>query len=190
MAVSLHNQAQKDFVIKYLKPKLKENKIKDVRVFLAMGLSKPAEFGLGKYDREDIIYWLYKNLGTKDYFKDSTAIFPFEFEYFKDNNFTIPDTIKTISQYAFASSNIRKIVIPKNVKSIEMCAFAESKIQEVTFENFSDVTIDSGVFVDSELKTIYVEDGVDENTLTVFHTRMPEVYIVSSSTGEILRDVE
>lgn len=190
MAVKLHTQKQKDFVIKYLRPKLQENKIKDVRMFLAMGLSKPAEYGLDKFDREDIIYWLYKNLSTEDYFKDSDVIFPFEFECFKDRTFIIPNTITNIYQYAFTDSNIRKIVIPSTVKTIGTCAFSDSEIQEVVFENFSTIKLDSGVFVDSKLKTIYVEDGVDDNTLIVFHARMPDIDIISSSTGEVLREAE
>ena len=190
MAVKLHTQKQKDFVIKYLKPKLQENKIKDVRLFLAMGLSKPAEYGLDKFDREDIIYWLYKNLGTESYFKDSTVIFPFEFEYIKDRTFTIPNTITNIYHWAFVNSNIRKIIIPSSVKSIGKCAFSESELQEVIFENFSNITLDSGVFVDSKLETIYVEDGIDDKTLTVLHTRIPDIDIISSSTGEVLRQAE
>ena len=190
MAIKLHTQQQIDFVVEHLKPQLQENKIKDVRLFLSMGMSRPEEFNLEAGDREDIIYWLYKNLGTEEYFKNSTAIFPFEFEYLKDRTFTIPNTITTIYQYAFSNSNIRKIIIPKSVKSIGACAFCESEIQEVIFEDFSNVKLDSGVFVDSNLDIIYVEDNADESALTVFHTRIPYVTIVSSSTGEVLREAE
>ncbi len=187
MAKRLTNEKQIKFVVENIKPFLQKNNIKDARLIISLGLSGKNNLGLTDDDRVEILTWMYQNLGPTTYFKDSNTIFPFEFNYYVGYTFVIPDTIQSIQQYAFANSNIRKIIIPKSVKGIGIGAFSESSIREVTFENFSNVKFDSGVFVDSDLDIIYVDEKADESALTEFHTRIPSVTIVSSSTGEVLR---
>lgn len=190
MSKKLTRENQINFVLEYIKPLLQQNNVKDARLITVLGLSGKHDIDLSDDDRIEIVTWMYKNLGPTLYFKDSTTIFPYEFSYYVDRTFIIPETIQTIQQYAFSESNIRKIIIPKNVHAIGMGAFSESSITEVIFENFSNVKLDAGVFVDSDLEIIYVEDNADKSALNEFHIRIPSVHIISASTGEVLIEAE
>lgn len=186
MAKRLTKEKQIKFVVENIKPLLQKNNIKDARLIISLGLSGKNNFELTDDDRVEILTWMYQNLGPTTYFKDSNTIFPFEFNYYVGSTFVIPNTIQSIQHYAFANSNIRKITIPKSVRGIGIGAFSKSSIREVTFENFSNVKFDSGVFVDSDLDTIFIEDNADKSSIEEFHIRIPSVTIVSSSTGEVL----
>ena len=52
----------------------------------------------------------------------------------KQAEVTIPATVTTISDLAFALSNVKNIVIPKSVQTLGDGAFYKSKIQNITFE--------------------------------------------------------
>lgn len=186
MAKRLTKEKQIKFVLNNIKPLLQKNKIKDARLIISLGISGKDDIGLTDEDHIEILTWMYQNLGPATYFKDSNTIFPFEFNYYVGSTFIIPDTIQSIQQYAFANSNIRKITIPKSVRGIGIGAFSESSIREVTFENFSNVKFDSGVFVDSDLDTIFIEDNANKSSIEEFHLRCPSVTIVCARTGEVL----
>ena len=65
------------------------------------------------------------------YNKDKTSLIA---SAAKNTSVTIPKTVTNIQDFAFALSNIKKIIIPKTVKDLGAATFYKSKIQTITFE--------------------------------------------------------
>lgn len=79
-------------------------------------------------DKENKFYTAYKNVL---YNKNKTSLIAVAS---KNTSVAIPKTVTKIQDFAFALSNVKKIVIPKTVKDLGAATFYKSKIQTITFE--------------------------------------------------------
>lgn len=178
------SQTEVDFVVKKLKPLLKQNQIERARQVVTT-------YGYAEYGNESthkVIDWLYSILGPDMYFKDSTEIYPFEFQEYPSSSFVIPSGITGISNYAFIDSWITIITIPSTVERIGKEAFAFSSLKKITFEDISNVSIADDAFMDSDLDTIYVKGSVSEDEVKRYYDMFEgDVKIVQQETGKILR---
>ena len=94
-------------------------------------------------------------------------------------NFGENSQLKTISNAAFASANIKKVTIPKSVTTIEKnmsqgAAFQGAGIEELIFEEGSQLeTIDSGIFFSNSISKVVIPKSVKTiNSLAFYGNRI------------------
>lgn len=75
---------------------------------------------------------------------------------------TLPDTLKTVGDYAFAYNKLTEINIPESVTSIGQLAFDDNQLTEVVIPN-SVTSIGLGAFMTNQISTLQLS----ENLLTM-----------------------
>lgn len=81
----------------------------------------------------------------------------------KTNNFSLPDTLEEINDYAFYNNDINILIIPKNVKVVGSYAFANSGINKLTFETENKLLLKSYSFKNNKsLKELEIPNGVEK----------------------------
>lgn len=74
--------------------------------------------------------------------------------------FTIPETVKEISNGAFAMTGVRSITIPSNVKTIGTLAFYDNPLAKVTFENGIEYIYDSAFLDCPDIKVFHLPSSL------------------------------
>ncbi|MDE6667900.1 MAG: leucine-rich repeat protein [Clostridia bacterium] len=83
------------------------------------------------------------------------------FYYLGTGACTIPGTVTTIGDYAFANSSVSSITIPSSVAEIGVGAFANSELSSITFDSGSNLTtISAYAFYNTKLSTVAVPSTV------------------------------
>ena len=167
MPKKLTKENQIKYVVDILKPFLKKDELIKARIQLITPNSTHDRFNITSDDVHELVYWLYSNLGAKEYFKGSNRILTTEFAYFNQHEFEIPDNIQIISAYAFEYSNIKKL-------------FADSEIQKIIFQNINNISFDKHTFQNSKVKEIYVNNDINESgssKLIDIHNKYPDIKI-------------
>ncbi|MBE6804575.1 MAG: hypothetical protein E7528_06740 [Ruminococcaceae bacterium] len=74
----------------------------------------------------------------------------------------LPESLVEIGWSAFSSNYaLKEIYIPDNVKTIEPWAFGDCiNVEKITFGNVSDCTIGFSAFTSTNIKTLYIPEGV------------------------------
>ncbi len=74
----------------------------------------------------------------------------------------LPESLVEIGWSAFSSNYaLKEIYIPDNVKNIEPWAFGDCiNVEKITFGNVSDCTIGFSAFTSTNIKTLYIPEGV------------------------------
>ena len=100
----------------------------------------------------------------------------------------IPDTVKTISKYAFhRCANLEKINIPASVKKIGEGAFADcKKLKEVMFEERTD-TIEFGLYVFCDCRAL--ENPILPEGITEIPDRLFSIFISSIQLPSTIQNV-
>lgn len=81
----------------------------------------------------------------------------------KTNNFSLPNTLEEINDYAFYNNDINILVIPKNVKTIGSYAFTNSSINKLTFDPEKKLVLKSYSFKNNkDLKELEIPNGIDK----------------------------
>ncbi len=75
---------------------------------------------------------------------------------------TIPATVTTIGDYAFAGSNVSKVILTANVSSIGVGAFKGAKLTAIDFANSPVTSIPASAFENSTLKQVELSNRVTE----------------------------
>ena len=103
----------------------------------------------------------------------------------KMTNITLPSTIKTIEDYAFAScSSLQEIEIPEKVEKIKECAFADcSDMKTIVVRNTVPAELGSNAFNKNEGMKIYVPAESLNNYLTAWAEYKD--YIVGDDTYKV-----
>ncbi len=91
------------------------------------------------------------------YNKDKTVLYALMEE---KNSVSIPDSVETISDYAFADSSIVKITIPESVRYIGVGAFKGSSLTNITFNGSTIEQISNEAFRDTQILSIVLPDSV------------------------------
>ncbi|MBR2678394.1 MAG: leucine-rich repeat protein [Bacilli bacterium] len=90
----------------------------------------------------------------------------------------IPESIKTIDDFAFYGTKIKKITLPKSVTKIESLAFASDSIEEIEWTPGID-TIDKNIFFSAKkLKKVYLPDNIFEMPLGEDLSYDHDIYVV------------
>ncbi len=89
----------------------------------------------------------------KDYYSDSAGRYKAKYINEAITSVIIPDTVTSISDYAFAYANIEEIVIPDSVEKIGSSAFEECELKKVTLSN-NLTEIGSKAFLNNNLTNI------------------------------------
>lgn len=128
-----------------------------------------------------------------------TNIGDYAFRNFKITTLTIPNTVESIGQYAFAScSNLASITFPNQLKTIGNSAFYNcDALEAITLPN-SLTTIGANAFDSSDyLKTITLGNGTGSNSLTTIAadafkscTAVSDIYCYADPTNLIWATTE
>lgn len=134
------NDKEKKYVIKRLKPLLKQNKTMEVRDMLF----EDSNHILSDDEYDSIAYFLLYHL-QDDYFRDSDEIFWNEFMNMQGIlSISIPNWITRIDGSAFSGcENLKDVTIPNSVTKIDMEAFHETALKRVVIPKGCDVSYDA-----------------------------------------------
>lgn len=119
--------------------------------------------------------------GPVFYTADMKTLIKFRQE-FSENNFVIPETVKTIDDYAFSDCYyVTKVVLPEGLKKIGTGAFRSCGLTEITVpESVENVGNDAFLFCDELLSAEFkgnnteIGTGVFKNCFKLCSVRLPE----------------
>ena len=96
----------------------------------------------------------------------------------------LPDSITYIGEMAFDGNNIKELHIPTGLSEIMSGAFTNGKFSTVTIPGNIKVIGYQAMAANDELKTVYIEDGVEEIEYEVFDDcpQLEELHIPASVT--------
>lgn len=92
-----------------------------------------------------------KGIGKKAFYKDKETVL---------DNFSLPNSLITIGDYAFKNNKFNILNIPKKVKSVGSYAFVGSGIKVLNISSEEDLTIEDGSFKDNDIENIYLGNKV------------------------------
>ena len=120
--------------------------------------------------------------------------------------FTLPATVKAIASYAFAGSNVTKVILSSALTEMGAYAFANAKLTEIDMGGASLTQIPQGAFSGSSLKAIALPDSVSyvadsafanssiseftANGLTKLGNRVFENCVALGSKGALVLDAD
>lgn len=91
------------------------------------------------------------------YNKDKTVLYALMED---KNSVQIPNSVETISDYAFAGSKVVKVTIPESVRYIGVGAFKESSLTNITFSGSTIEQISNEAFYQTKIISIVLPDSV------------------------------
>ncbi len=186
-------EEEKDYLVKELKPLLKQNDMISVRDKLRSALDNYDDYIDNNIDVLNISSFLLYHLGEDKYFEKSRSIYSFEFQGFDDlvsvtipegiafigicafrscyklKDVKLPSTLKKIGYDAFSWCNIESISIPEGVTFLDEFTFRGcDKLSHIDLPN-SITAIPQGMFVGCEkLKSIDIPSSVKKVDMRAF----------------------
>ncbi len=77
-----------------------------------------------------------------------------------DGKFTLPETVTSIADYAFANSTLKELVFTEKVTSIGIGSFKNAKISSIDFADAALTEIPASAFEGSAITSVVLPDGV------------------------------
>lgn len=98
----------------------------------------------------------------------------------KAKSFTVPGSVRFISEYSFACSLCEKVKVPNKVRWIANYAFTDSKLESISLSK-SLTTITTGSFQYTNLKSIVIPEGVTSICENAFlQTKLKKIILPST----------
>lgn len=147
---------EKEYVLKYLKPLLKQNKIVEARKVLADSEDEEIDYNNELQIRYFLLYHLKDN-----YFKGSNEIFPYELAELRGIlSMSIPSWITTIRKGAFYLNEIPEIILHNNVRTIEPEAFSYCPLKKVVIPDGVDTIYSKTFYGCRNLESVVIPKSV------------------------------
>lgn len=105
----------------------------------------------------------------------------------KRNTYSIPDSITSIGDYAFANNNLSSIIIPESVTSIGEGAFCRNNLTNIMIPD-SVTSIGSYAFAYNNLTSIIIPSGIINIDKNAFASNQIETVTLPDSVTTIERD--
>jgi len=134
------------------------------------------EFGVVYDPNFQVIYYAAPGLDLSEYVIPDTVMTISIYAFARNKtlgDFEITEGVQTIGQYAFAYTDMTSILIPSSVTVIDKNAFTESKIKYVNFVDTIEspsqlTTIGDNAFVRSAIESIVIPDSVTSYGKSLF----------------------
>ena len=146
--------------------------------------SSVSSIGSNAFDECEKLASIHVNANNKAYASDGGILFDKNKTVLmlcppkKQGTYTIPNSVKKISDYAFYGSELTAVTIPDSVVSIDMCCFSRSSLVSITIPG-SVKSINSGVFEETAyLQEVILEDGVAEIRNSAFRNCDHDINVV------------